>query len=301
MFFLNKLKQRLGRFMNEIRQLLLANVLLTGRLLSQQLATKKNIQNLAEVEFKVFSQFGDDGIIQYFLQQLDITDKRFVEFGVENYLEANTRFLLMNNNWSGLVMDGSVKNVASIKDDEIVWRYDLQAVAAFISKENINALLKDNGFAGEIGLLSIDIDGNDYWVWEAITVTSPILVIVEYNSIFGNERTVTVPYRPDFNRTKAHFSNLYWGTSLPALCALAEIKGYNFIGSNSAGNNAYFVRKDKIGNLKPLSAKEGYVVSKFRDSRNEQGDLSFLSGSERLEKIKGMPIFNVISKETESL
>lgn len=301
MFFINKIKQRLGRFMNENHQLLLADVLLTGKLLSQQLITKKNIQNLAEVEFKVFSQFGDDGIIQYFIQQLDITNKRFIEFGVENYLESNTRFLLMNNNWSGLVMDGSIKNVASIKDDQIIWRYDLQAVAAFITKENINTLLKDSGFVGEVGLLSIDIDGNDYWVWEVITATDPILVIVEYNSIFGNERAITVPYRPDFNRTKAHFSNLYWGASLPALCFLAATKGYNFIGSNSAGNNAYFVRKDKIGNLKSLSAKEGYVVSKFRDSRNEQGDLSFLSGNDRLEKIKGLSVFNVISKEMESL
>lgn len=275
------------------------NVLM-AKLLNQYNFAKK-ISSLNEVEYKVFSQFGDDGIIQYLVNTLSIEPKTFVEFGVENYVESNTRLLLINNNWSGLVMDGNKSHIDYITQDEISWRHNLKAVCAFITKENINSLLEDNGFTGEIGLLSIDIDGNDYWVWKEITVVNPVVVIVEYNSIFGADRAVTIPYKHDFERSKAHYSNLYWGTSLKALCVLAEEKGYYFVGSNSAGNNAYFVRKDKIGSLKPIQARDGYVVSQFRDSRDEEGHLSFKTGSERVAAIRGLKMINVETNQEELL
>jgi hypothetical protein len=120
------------------------------------------IDHLYDVEFKVFSQWGDDGIIQYLIRNLDIPNKTFVEFGVENYTESNTRFLLINNNWSGLVMDGSSENISYIKNDEIYWQYDLQAKHAFIDVDNVNDLISCAGFSEELGLLHIDIDGNDY-------------------------------------------------------------------------------------------------------------------------------------------
>lgn len=254
-----------------------------------------------EVEYKVFSQFGDDGIIQYLVHKLSIEPKTFVEFGVENYVESNTRLLLTKDNWKGLVMDGSDSHVAYIKQDEIYWRHELCAVSAFITKENINKLLLDNGFDGELGILSIDIDGNDYWVWKEITVARPVLVIVEYNSVFGADRAITIPYQEDFTRSSAHYSHVYWGASLSALCHLAEEKGYYFVGSNSAGNNAYFVRKDKIGALKPLKAHEGYVASAFRDSRDRNGSLSFVGGEKRIELIKGMPVYNVLTGHMETI
>ena len=122
----------------------------------------------------------------------------FIEFGVETYRESNTRFLLVKDNWRGLVIDGSETNVASIRALSEYWRHDLTAVASFITRDNINDLFADAGFTGEVGLLSIDIDGNDYWVWEAIDVVSPVIVVVEYNSVFGPEAQVTVPYAADF-------------------------------------------------------------------------------------------------------
>jgi len=251
--------------------------------------------SIQEAEFKVFSQFGDDGIIQYLVGKtdIDLNSQRFIEFGVENYCESNTRFLLMNNNWSGLVMDGSQENVEFIKNDPLYWKHDLTAVNSFIDKNNINTLIADHGFAGELGLLSIDIDGNDYWVWEAIDVVDPAIVIVEYNSVFGSKRAVTVPYDPSFNCTKAHHSNLFWGCSLKALYLLAERKGYSFIGTDSRGNNAYFVNRKKLGNLRPLSVDEGYVCSKFRESRDETGRLTYASGRKRLELIKHMQVMDI--------
>ena len=95
-----------------------------------------------EREFKVYSQWGEDGIIQFLLRHVEIKNSVFVEFGVENYLEANTRFLLVNNNWSGLVIDGDPTNVSIIQSDPIYWRHNLKADCAFVTKDNINELLK---------------------------------------------------------------------------------------------------------------------------------------------------------------
>lgn len=271
-----------------------------GQLLSKTVL-KNQIKTIQDAEFQIFSQWGDDGIIQFLINQIDISNDIFVEFGVENYLESNTRFLLMNNNWSGLIIDGSKKNVEYIKNDEIYWKYDLVAKSAFVTAENINKLIEENGFAGSIGLLHIDIDGNDYWIWKAINVIDPDIIIIEYNSVFGFERAITVPYDPSFNRTQKHYSNLYAGASLLALCDLADEKDYFFIGTNKAGNNAYFIKKEKINNIKSLTAKEGYTLSKFRESRNSKGKLNYLRGSERIKEIKGLMVFNTRTNKMEKL
>ncbi len=284
----------------EIKGLIIENSIQNGRIWSSQLKDKK-LESLNEAEFQVFSQWGDDGIIQYLINYLDIDNKTFVEFGVEDYLESNTRFLLINNNWSGLVIDGSELNVSKIKNDEIYWKYDLIAKSAFITKDNINQLILEEGISGEIGLLHIDIDGNDYWIWKALNIVKPVIMIVEYNSVFGHERAITIPYEKNFNRTKAHYSNLYAGASLLALCDLAAERGYKFVGSNSAGNNAYFVMEDALKDLMPLSAENGYVESKFRESRDAAGNLTFIRGNDRLEQIKGMNVHNTRSNKIEKL
>lgn len=257
---------------------------------------KPHVSSLRQVEFKVFSQWGDDGIIQWLIQKLNLTDETFIEIGVENYVEANTRFLLMNNNWSGLVVDGSSSNVAYIQQDEIYWKYDLTAIASFVTAENVNITI--NNYLKEkeilnVGLLSIDIDGMDYWVWKTIDVIQPVIVIVEYNSVFGKHTQWTVPYNAGFHRTSAHYSNLYYGASLGALCSLAEEKGYDFVGCNSAGNNAYFILKERNSLGISLTADEGYIVSKFRESRNEDGSFSFVSGHDRIKIISGLPIYDL--------
>lgn len=266
---------------------------LTAKVLINQIKSHGIYDNVQEIEFKVFSQFGDDGIIQYLINNISIENRTFIEFGVENYTEANTRFLLTHNNWKGLVMDCSIENIDYIKTDSLYWKHDLTAVHAFIEKDNINKIIFGNGISGEIGILSIDIDGNDYWVWDSINIIDPTIVIVEYNSVFGSNHAVTIPYASAFNRTKAHYSNLFWGCSLKALCLLANKKGYVFVGSNSSGNNAYFVKKGKLGNVKPLSVELGYVNSKFRESRNVEGQLSYLSGDERLIAIEDMSVYDV--------
>jgi hypothetical protein len=268
--------------------------LMLGTLLSESIVRKTAYGSLVDLEFKVFSQFGDDGIIQYLTRNLDMRHKTFVEFGVEDYLESNTRFLLQKDNWTGFVMDGSGECIDRLRDASFFWRHELTAQAVFITRENICQLLRDStGTWGGLDLLHIDLDGNDFWIWKEIDVT-PAIVILEYNSTFGIDRAITIPYSADFRRSNAHFSNLYWGSSLKALYLITLQKGYDFIGCNSAGNNAYFIRRDMINEkVAKVSLEHGFVRSKYRESRDREGRLTFLPAAERAEAIRGLPVFDI--------
>lgn len=277
------------------------SLLLNGKILSTLNNQKENIANLDEVEFQVFSQRGEDGVIQYIINKIEIPNKIFVEFGVETYTESNTRFLLMNNNWSGLVIDGSKKNIDFIKNDFIYWKYDITAVESFITKDNINNLISNYTKKEDIGLLSVDIDGNDYWVWEAIETIKPRVVVCEYNSVFGPTEKVTVPYKENFIRSKEHYSELYFGASLAAFCDLADKKGYDFIGTTSAGVNAYFVRKDLSSPFKKYSSKDGFNESDNRDSKDKKGGLLFLRHSERIKEIEHLLVYELVSGKIQQI
>lgn len=261
-----------------------------GRIEFRQLRDEPD-PTLQNQEFRVFSQWGEDGIIQFLLRHIPIHNKVFVEFGVEDYAEANTRFLLVNNNWAGLVLDSSGENIHRLKQSRVYWAYNLKAVQAFITRDNINDLLRDNGVTGDIGLLSIDIDGNDYWVWEAITAVNPVIVIVEYNHRYGRDLVVTIPYVEDFNRRKAHKSAIYFGASLGAFCLLAGRKGYAFVGCNSNGINAFFVRRDMMpDNIREVSLEEGYVAGHHRESQDERGEFVRMSPEEERQLLLSMPL-----------
>jgi hypothetical protein len=262
-----------------------------GRIEARQTASSTS---LADAEFGVFSQWGEDGILQRLIKLVPVENRVFVEFGVQDYTESNTRFVLVNNNWSGLVIDGDESNIERIRRDDIYWRYNLNAVCAFVTRENINSLLAASGISGDIGLLSIDVDGNDYWIWEGINCISPRIVVIEYNARFGNQRAVSVPYDPNFVRSIAHYSMIYYGASLAALAFLGERSGYALVGCNSSGNNAFFVRKDVMpGNLRALSVAEAYNPAQFRESRDTRGNLQFLSHDKERELLAGLPVVDV--------
>lgn len=261
-----------------------------GRIEQRQIA---HIAGFRESEFRVFSQWGEDGIIQFLLNHVLIERPLFVEFGVENYTEANTRFLLTNNQWSGIVIDGSDEDIGYIKRDPIYWAANLKAVSAFITKDNINELITKNGISGDIGILSVDIDGNDYWVWQAIESISPRIIICEYNSHFGSEAEVTIPYDPAFVRDSAHFSKIYYGASISAFNSLAESRGYSLVASNSVGNNIFFVRKDLIGSLPVLSVAQAYRRAEFREYHDENGNLTFDDFDTRINNISHLPLHDL--------
>ncbi len=262
----------------------------------------KKSTNLHDYEFKVFSQWGEDGIIQKLIKSINIENNTFIEFGVENFLESNCRFLLMKDNWSGFVIDGSSKNIQTLRNSYYYWKFQIDSTDAFITRENINALLAKSDFSEDIGIMSIDIDGNDYFVLEAINTFTPRILICEYNSLFGGTRKISVPYDANFDRTAKHFTNLYFGCSLPAMTYLAGKKGYSLVGTNSIGGNAFYVRNDLLNEkVSVLSAEEAYFPSKVRESRDPQGNLTYVTGDMRISLIRGMPVLNVETNTMERL
>ncbi|MBF0168523.1 MAG: hypothetical protein HQL45_12930 [Alphaproteobacteria bacterium] len=278
------------------RQLLLA-----GRMAQWALQGRPRLNFLAEAEFKVFSQWGEDGIIEWLVQRIPTISQRFVEFGVENFIEANCRFLLQNRSWRGLVLDGSDKNIKEIQGSAIYWQHDLTASCEFVTAETIDAILIRQGFSGRIGILSIDIDGNDWWVWKSIKAVDPDIVICEMNGVFGDLHPITIPYNPLFQRTKAHSSGLYFGASVGALKYLAERRGYQFLGTSSSGVNAFFVRNDLINHVAMNLSEARAFPSRHRDSRDEKKDLTFIRGQARAEAIADMPVVRVDTGETVRL
>ena len=269
--------------------------MLNGVIAARQIQILDQIEHLGETEFQVFSQWGEDGIIEWLVHHAGPIPTIFVEFGVENYTESNTRFLLMNRNWRGLIIDGSQKNIDYVRADSISWRHELHSAASFITTENINDTIVSAGFRGEIGILSVDIDGNDYWVLEAIECVNPCFIIVEYNSYFGDIIPVSIPYFPDFQRTQRHYSNLYYGASISAFCHLAQKRGYTLLGSNKAGSNAFFIRNDLLprfsGRIRDMTARP----SLLREARARDGSLSFLTGRQRTEILLAEPVVDVES------
>ena len=285
---INTLKD-IEKYKNEIENIKFQN----GSIL-YNLNLQKNSKNILDYEFKVFSQWGEDGIIAFLINNLNIENKFFVEFGVENYVESNTRFLLKKNNWSGLIIDSSIKNIDFIKKDQIYWKHDIKALCEYITKKNINKILMNNTYMRNIGLLSIDIDGNDYWIWNEITSINPSIVIIEYNSLLGKDKSLVVPYKEDFNRSKEHYSNIYYGASLSALTKLANIKNYALVGCNSAGNNAFFVKKKLLNEkVQEREVNEVFQLRKFRETRNIEKKLDFLNISQQEEILSKLPFEEV--------
>jgi hypothetical protein len=272
-----------------------------GRILVELNRTKLS-PRLRDYEFKVFSQWGEDGIIQRLIATVPIANTTFIEFGVEDFSESNCRFLMINDHWRGFVLDASQRAIAKLQSAEWLWKYDLRAKCAVVTRENVNELLQSSGFDRDLGILSIDVDGIDYWLLEALDAFAPRILIMEYNSLFGKERKIAVPYDASFSRREKHYSDLYFGASLPALAHLAAKKGYSLVGTENTGTNAFFVRTDLLGaDVKALSVDEAFVESRVRQSRDREGRLDYLPAEARFAAIKGLPVVNVETGALEQI
>ena len=272
---LRKTDRRLDALDRRVRDLQQAVGRVEGRQLdAAESAGTLDAADLHAHEFKVASQWGEDGILRHLARRVPVGRKLFVEFGVENYEEANTRFLLTDQNWSGLVLDGDAGNVEQIRRSRAYWMHNLKAERAFVTAENIDDVLRANGVEGEVGLLSVDVDGMDYWIWRATSAVSPAIVAIEYNHRYGPHDAVVVPYDPAFDRRAAHHSLCYYGASLAALCKLGDAKGYGLVGCGSAGLNAFFVRRDSLARsdgLREVPCAEGYVAGQFSEYHDADG------------------------------
>lgn len=196
---------------------------------------------LAPYGYSAFSQGDDDGILEEIFRRIGTTNRQFVDFGCADGIENNTTYLALTG-WSGLWMDGGEENVqtASRAFQRQVESGRLRIRQAFITRENINSLIASAGLDRELDLLSIDIDGNDYWIWEAIDGVRPRVVVIEYNAIFRPPHQMVQDYAAQYQWR----STGYFGASLKALETLGARKGYALVGCNFAGINAFFVRDD---------------------------------------------------------
>ncbi len=274
-------------------------LMLQGTMAARQLAGIPQPGCLPDVEFKVFSQFGEDGIIEWLVSRLPGIPQSFIEFGVQDFSESNCRFLLQHRNWRGLVLEANAQDMAALRAHPIHWRHDLTAVTAFITRDSIDGLIRGNGFGGEVGILSVDLDGNDYWVLDSVQSVTPWIVICEYNAVFGDRLPITIPYDEGFVRDRAHPSWLYWGTSVAALEHWAARRGYVLMGSNRAGNNAFLLRRDLAERFfAGLPTDRAPWPSRFRESRDLAGQLSFAAGLTRLALLAGMPVVDVATGQS---
>ena len=255
-----------------------------------------NIQDLNETEVKIFSQNGEDGIIDYLTQKLKIVNKNFVEIGVGNYRESNTRFLYNSYYCKGLIVDCIDGMEKKVKPYVNLWKGDLRICNKKINSENILDLLANN-CDYEIDLFSIDIDGIDYWIIKKLKNNISKIFVAEYNPVFGPDLQISVPNIPGFERTKYHYSNLCYGVSLKALINLMDQKGYYFIGTNMQKNNAFFISKnftkEYFFNEIKIKSLDSYTNSNIRESRDKNNQLSYLSGVKKIKEIVNCEVINL--------
>jgi hypothetical protein len=209
------------------------------------------LPSFGDAEFRAFSQNGEDGILLLVFSLIGVTNRRSVELGASNGTSCNTANLILNHGWTGLLVDGALREVehgrrfyASHPDTAAQPPTFLHA---WVTRENVNDLVAGAGFRGDIDLLSLDIDGNDYWIWDALDCVSPRVVVLEYRTFWGTDRAVTVPYRPEFVAECPD----YTGASLPAFVKLGRKKGYRLVGCQRLCFNAFFLRDDVGEELLP--------------------------------------------------
>jgi hypothetical protein len=242
---------------------------------------------IAQYEYSWLSQNGEDGILRYLFEKIGFESKYFVEFGF-HARQCNILRLMMHDGCKGIVMDGAAENVDifNFAADKLGIE-GVKAIKAFITRDNLQELIRGNGAPEQIDFLSLDVDGNDYWFWEELECVSPRVVCIEYNSGVGPEEAWTVPYDPEFERYAKHPGGFFYGASLAALESLGKRKGYRLIGCDTTGTNAFFLRDDvELPDMPTLTAREA-----FRPHRNwlSRG----ISEAQQFEIMKSLPFEKV--------
>jgi hypothetical protein len=243
-------------------------------LLAQAMQRDRYVENAGDAddvhhhELKVYSQNGEDGILLWLFSRIKPGSRALVEIGCGDGRECNGANLVLHWGWRGTFVDCDSERL-DLARRFFDWRLGARAAAARCvharaTCENVDALAGAGTASGELDLLSIDVDGNDYWIWQALTTVRPRVVVIEYNAAFGCERAVTIPYDPTFDRRTRNPSGLYHGASLAALALLGDRKGYVLLGCDSEGVNAFFVRADQADGLPALTPAAAYRPCSLR-------------------------------------
>lgn len=233
-----------------------------------------------DVGLGIYSQHDEDGILLYIFGLIGVVNYKLVEMCSGDGVECNAANLLLNHRWTGLLVDGDSKNVQIAKEFYLSrpetkhWPPDI--VEAWLTVDNVNSVIQEAGYSGEVDLLSLDVDGVDYWLWKAITVITPRVVVLEFNHLLGPEVSLSIPYRADFIAEFTEYGSDYAGASIKAFIKLGRSKGYRFVGTNAIATNAFFVSDAIPTELLP----EANPVDAFRHPRAQFGT------KERYPKIK---------------
>jgi hypothetical protein len=256
------------------------------------------VKTVSEVDYKVYSQYGEDGIIDYLLTSLNIEKPKFIEIGTQSYRESNTRFLYQNTTGYGVLVDSDPKLTERVMRvlGSYYYKGEIIPISLFVNRDNVLEVYDKGSKYGSVDLLSLDIDGVDYWIVEVLPESFAKVAILEFNPYFGHNLNITIPYKPDFDRAKYHYTNLAFGASLKAMVDIMKTKKMTFVGTNTNNNNAFFVSDNYINNLSldldevSLSkSTENYS----RESRDRHGNLSFLGGYSRIEAIRDVEVINL--------
>jgi hypothetical protein len=277
MSFLGNIKKLITHYAMLPSQITQVKTLLIDNFVNDNLHNNpkyKDSKRLNTFEFKVFSQNGEDGIVEEIFNRIGTTNKFFVEFGVQDGIETNSTYLLLKE-WKGLFIEGSPKYCTQVEQNfkHVITTGQLKIVNAFITVENIESLFDKSDVPIELDMLSIDIDGNDYYIWEAINKYKPRVLIAEYNAVIRPNIPWIVKYKADavWNGT------MHFNASLKSWELLSAKKGYTLVGCNFSGSNAFFVREDLIGDKfeSPYTAENHFEPARFHLQKRDGHRRSF--------------------------
>lgn len=291
-------KRLYSLFSNDIAQIRLRigqQSLLSSRIL------RSGFQKLSDAEITVFSQWGEDGILDYLCDVISLDRPHILELGAGNFLECNSRFLIENRFASSVLVDAREDLIPTVRNDGAYWKTHMMAICDWITPSSVKNIQETAlEFLGHIDIISIDLDGNDFWVMSEIDLSETKIIVVEYNPIFGINFPVSIPRDDSFSRESAHYSNLYYGVGLKAWVDYFSKLGFGFAGSNKVGSNAFFIKKEFIDGLDftPNQDLSTYVKWSVRESRDTKGVLNFLSGNQRLGEIEHLELVDVFTGET---
>jgi hypothetical protein len=251
---------------------------------------------LSDADVKVYSQWGEDGILDYLCECVGIERPKMIEVGAGNFTECNSRFLVEFRNASATLVDADANLEKFVKESDLYWKTHLYSITDWVSTSNINSIIKTaTQQMGGLDIFSLDLDGNDYWILKEANLGDTKVAVVEYNSIFGSEIAVSVPEDERFDRTEKHFSWLYYGANLKAYVDLLESKGLVFVGTNRVRSNAFFVRNDLINrvSIEIPTSLSSFTENKIRESRDEFGRMNHLELTRGYELIKDQLVIDL--------
>jgi hypothetical protein len=250
---------------------------------------------LWDSEVRVFSQNGEDGILNFICEKINLYKPSMIEIGAGNFTECNSRYLAEHRCANVLAVDAQRDLESTAKKLLVFTRTNIQILNTWVTTENINEII-DLGKSnfGSVDILSIDLDGNDYWILKSANLTGIKVVIVEFNPLLSRLDPVSVPMDESFDRSTKHFSWTYYGANLYAFEYLLKGRGFEFLGVSRHGSNAFFVESSQLSKFSNLEIDlEISSDVRARENRDKNGKLTFISGQNRVSLIKDQVVVDV--------